>query len=67
MNPFDLGPHAGFIIASYVTTFGIVAGLILWVLIDRAKQKSDLADLEAQGIKRSAATSQDPASEETSG
>ncbi|MBO6756829.1 MAG: heme exporter protein CcmD [Roseibium sp.] len=52
MDPFDLGPHAGFIIASYTVTFGVVAALIAWVLIDRAQQRAALNDLERQGISR---------------
>jgi len=55
MDPFDLGPHAGFIIASYVVTFGAMAGLVAWVLIDRARQQAALKDLEDQGIARSSA------------
>ncbi|MTH98227.1 heme exporter protein CcmD [Roseibium sp. RKSG952] len=52
MNPFDLGPHAGFIIASYLITFGVMAVMILWVFLDRAKQKAALKELEGQGITR---------------
>jgi len=55
MDPFDLGPHSGFIIASYIVTFGTMAGLIAWVVIDRARQQAALKDLEDQGIARSSA------------
>ncbi|ADZ68687.1 heme exporter protein CcmD [Polymorphum gilvum] len=50
----DLGPHAGFIIASYATCAAVVAGLIVWVFADKARQEAALADLEAQGIGRRA-------------
>ncbi len=53
MDPFDLGPHAGFIIACYVITVAVIAGLIGWLLIDRAQLKAALQDLEDRGIRRS--------------
>lgn len=57
MNPFDLGPHAGFILVSYLLTFGVIAGLILWVLIDRTRQTAALKELADQGISRASAPS----------
>ncbi|GGB39057.1 hypothetical protein GCM10011316_08840 [Roseibium aquae] len=55
MDPFDLGPHAGFIVASYIVTFGTMAALIVWVLVDRARQLAALKELEEQGIARASA------------
>lgn len=52
MNPFDLGPHAGFIIACYIITFAVMAAVIGWILIDRAQLNSALKDLEEQGVQR---------------
>ena len=52
----DLGTHAGFIVASYAICFAVVAGLILWVLIDKAQQEAALADLAKRGISRVGAT-----------
>jgi len=49
----DLGPHAGFIIASYALCLVTVLGLIAWVRIDKANQERALDDLAAQGISRS--------------
>lgn len=48
----DLGPRAGFIIASYGATALVLAGLVAWLLIDGAKQKKLAADLEARGARR---------------
>lgn len=48
----DLGPHAGFIIASYGLCLLTVAGLIAWVRIDKATQEKALKELAAQGISR---------------
>lgn len=48
----DLGPHAGFIAASYVLSAAVVGGLIVWVIADYARQKRLLRALEAQGITR---------------
>ncbi|MBA5778629.1 heme exporter protein CcmD [Stappia sp. F7233] len=49
---FDLGPHASFITISYILVVAVIAGLILWVRIDYARQRKDLAELEARGITR---------------
>ena len=48
----DLGPHAAFIIASYVMAALVVLGLIAWVLADYRAQQRVLADLEARGVTR---------------
>ncbi|NBN80278.1 heme exporter protein CcmD [Microvirga tunisiensis] len=48
----DLGPHAAFIIWSYLICLAVVIGLIAWVRLDHARQVADLAGLEAQGITR---------------
>jgi heme exporter protein D len=53
----DLGPHAGFIIAAYITTGAMVAALIMWVIADHAAQKRALAELERRGITRRSAES----------
>lgn len=56
-----LGPHAGFIVASYGLTTLVIAGLIAWVLVDHSAQKRQLAALESRGIRRrSAARALDP-------
>ncbi len=48
----DLGPHAGFILASYGLCLATVLGLIAWVRIDKAIQERALKDLAARGISR---------------
>lgn len=54
MAAIDLGPHAGFIIASFVICLGAVLGLIGWVWLDRRRLNSDLQALESQGLRRRA-------------
>jgi heme exporter protein D len=51
----DLGPHAGFIVAAYITTAAVVAALMMWVIADHAAQRRALADLERRGITRRSA------------
>jgi heme exporter protein D len=48
----NLGPHAAFIVASYVMAALVVLGLIAWVLADFRAQRRVLADLEARGLRR---------------
>ena len=51
----DLGPHASFIISAYVGVALVIAGLIANTMLDSAKQKRRLAELEAMGIRRRSA------------
>ena len=48
----DLGPHAGFIVAAYVATAVVIAGLVAWVMLDYRAQRRALAELEARGVRR---------------
>ena len=48
----DLGPHAIFIVAAYAVTFLAVAALALFIVDDDRRQRRQLAELEARGIKR---------------
>ena len=48
----NLGPYAAFIVTAYGAAIAIVAGLILWVLLDRRHLSRALDELEAQGITR---------------
>ena len=48
----DLGPHAVFILASYVAAGLVVIGLIVWVRADHDAQRRLIRDLEARGIRR---------------
>jgi heme exporter protein D len=47
--------HAGFIIASYLATLLVVAGLIVWVIADGRSLRRRLAELEARGVRRRSA------------
>ena len=48
----ELGPHAVFIVAAYAVAVVIVAGLIVWVVIDRRHLRRALDELEERGITR---------------
>ncbi|HEY1365421.1 MAG TPA: heme exporter protein CcmD [Xanthobacteraceae bacterium] len=57
----ELGPHAGFIVSAYAVALGIVAGLILWIVLDRRHLARALDGLETQGVsRRSAAGGREP-------
>jgi heme exporter protein D len=51
----DLGPYAGFIIAAYAASLGVVAALIAWIIADHRAQQRALKDLEARGTMRHSA------------
>ena len=51
----ELGPHAGYIIASYAGVGLFLLLLIGWVLWDGARVRARLAALEAQGVRRRSA------------
>jgi len=48
----DLGPHAAFIVSAYAAALGIVAGLIVWVVLDRRHLTRMLGEFEARGVTR---------------
>lgn len=47
-----LGPHGGFILAAYLATALILAGLAAAILLDRRAQRRALAELEERGAGR---------------
>ncbi|PTM40496.1 heme exporter protein CcmD [Bosea sp. 124] len=47
-----LGPHAGFILASYGAVVIVLGGLALSVALDHRAQKRALAALEQRGVGR---------------
>lgn len=47
--------HGGFILAAYLVTAAVLAGLFAWIILDGRAQKRRLADLEARGIRRRSA------------
>ena len=52
------GPHAAFIVAAYLITAIVVAGLIAWVMFDHRTQVRALAELDARGVRRRSETAQ---------
>ncbi len=48
----DLGPHAIFIVSSYLGAALVVLLLIVWTILSSRQQKSRLAQLEKLGIRR---------------
>ncbi len=50
-----LGPHAFFIIASYVLVGVTVLALICWVMVDHLKLQASLRELDAKGARRRSA------------
>jgi len=48
----DLGPYAGFILASYAAAAAIIAALITWLVLDGRRLQLLLDDLEARGVRR---------------
>jgi heme exporter protein D len=48
----DLGPHADFIIWSYVGVVVLIVALIAYVVWDARQVQSQLKALEARGIRR---------------
>lgn len=49
-----LGPHAFFIVGSYLAAFAVIAALTIWILADNRAQKGELARLDhrQQGADR---------------
>ncbi|HVI29752.1 heme exporter protein CcmD [Hansschlegelia sp.] len=45
-------PHLGFIVASYAIGFVVVAGLIVWTVLDHRVQARALERLEARSGRR---------------
>ncbi|WP_029058101.1 heme exporter protein CcmD [Stappia stellulata] len=50
-----LGPHAGFIVACYLVTLGVIGALFAWILADGARLRARLSAMEAQGVTRRSA------------
>lgn len=48
----DLGPHADFIIWSYVGVAVLIVALIMYVVWDARRVQGQLKALEARGIRR---------------
>jgi heme exporter protein D len=48
----DFGPYAVFIVTAYAAAAVIVAGLVIWIMLDRRRLVRAMADVEAQGLSR---------------
>lgn len=48
----ELGPHAGFIIAGYLISFFVIAGLVVWSFAVNRRVHARIEELEARGIRR---------------
>jgi heme exporter protein D len=48
----ELGEHAGFIIAGYLISFFVIAGLVIWYFAANRRVQSRIDELEARGIRR---------------
>ena len=55
MSGLDLGQHSAFIWASYLVSFIVLGGLIIWLRLDASRQVKLLAGLEARGVRRRSA------------
>ena len=51
--------HAFYVMASYTAAFAVALGLVLWVFIDHRARHRELEQLEAAGIRRRSARSED--------
>ena len=47
-----LGPYAVYIVTAYAAAIAIVAGLIVWIMLDRHHLIRVIEEIEAQGITR---------------
>jgi heme exporter protein D len=50
-----LGDHGGFILAAYLAAVVVLAGLVVWIVLDGRILRRRLADLESRGIRRRSA------------
>ncbi len=51
--------HAFYVAISYAATFAVALGLVLWVFIDHRARHREIEQLEAAGIRRRSARSED--------
>ena len=51
--------HAFYVMASYIAAFAVTVGLVLWVWLDHRSRHRELEQLEAAGIRRRSARTED--------
>ena len=54
--------HEAFVFLSYAATAVVLAGLLAMIVFDGRARKRELAELEAQGVRRRSAASAGPKS-----
>ncbi len=47
-----MSEHAFYVAAAYIATVAVIGALISWILVDQAGRRRELAELEAEGIRR---------------
>jgi len=47
-----LGPYTAYIVPAYLVSALVIAGLFVWVVLDRRARLAELARLQKQGIGR---------------
>ena len=55
----DLGKHAVFIWMSYGAVAIVLTGLVTWLIMDGRRRATQLAELEARGVRRRRSGEQD--------
>jgi heme exporter protein D len=55
VHKVELGPYAEFIISAYGAAVAIVAGLVLWVVLDGRQLQRTLEKAEVKGLMRRSA------------
>ncbi len=48
----SLGPHAPFIVTSYLLVAAVISALIGWIAIDYRRQKQRLGEFDSMGVTR---------------
>jgi heme exporter protein D len=51
----DLGPYAGYIVASYAAAALVLSALVAWLLFDGRRQQRLIDELESRGVRRRSA------------
>ena len=49
------GQYSAFIIPSYLVSAAVIAGLVIWTLLDHRERLREIRELEQRGIRRRAA------------
>ncbi len=47
-----MSEHAFYVAAAYIATLAVIGALFAWILVDQAARKRELAELEAEGVRR---------------